>query len=182
MTFGENSRRTTWKMGSAFLSPPIWRSRRDKPIRTAGIDVRLAEGSASALGVRPSLEQRRRNDMNDPQPVSFITVEDGDPITIAFAVPFEQPDEVVSLLLRRSWSEPDRPLRERGLLVSHALFPSFRPELASRVVVEGDRIEIESTARTYVLDVSTVKPEELACARETLGRMHWGRPFELILR
>lgn len=61
---------------------------------------------------------------------------------------------------------------ERGVSVSHELYPDVDGELARRIVVDGPRVDIESTVRTYGLDLSRVDPDEAADARTVLGRMH----------
>jgi hypothetical protein len=116
------------------------------------------------------------------EPVSFITVESGGDLIVAYAIQLEKPGDVVSLILHRPKYEFLLPLEEQSVVVSHELFPEEDRDLAKRVVVDGPNIEIESTARTYRLDLSVVDPEEVEDAREMLQRMHGSGGFDLPLR
>jgi len=102
--------------------------------------------------------------------LSFITTEDGDDLMVAYAVELDDPSEVASVILLRT---PKFELeKERGVSVWHELHSEADRELAQRIVVEGSQMDIESTVRTYRLDLSRVDPEEAADARKVLRRMH----------
>lgn len=105
--------------------------------------------------------------------VSFITTEDGDDLIVAYAIELDDPGEVASVILLRT---PKFAFllgeEERGVSVSHELHSEVDRELARRIVVDGSQVDIESTIRTYRLDLSRVDPEEAADARKVLRRMH----------
>jgi hypothetical protein len=48
-----------------------------------------------------------------------------------------------------------------------------------RVVVAGARVDIETTVRTYLLDISKVEPAESTAARKVLKKMHAHGGFRL---
>ena len=115
--------------------------------------------------------------------VSFITTEANDDLVIGFAIALTDPGEVVSLILQRAPKfEFLLPPDERGVFVSHEAFPNENGELATRVLVDGPHIDIETTIRTYRVDVSAVDPDEVAAARNVLTRMARRGGFRLDLR
>lgn len=102
--------------------------------------------------------------------VSFITTEEGDDLIVAYAIPVDNEGEIVSLILQRTPKfELLLPLEERGVAVSHELFPHSDRELARRIVVHAPHVDIETTVRTYRADVSAVDPAEIADARKVLA-------------
>jgi hypothetical protein len=108
--------------------------------------------------------------------VSFITIEDGDDLIVAYAIDLGDPGEVASLILLRTPKFEFLLGEEGGVSVSHELYTKVDDERARRVSVEGPRVDIESTVRTYRLDLSRVDPEEVADAKKVLRRMHrYGR-------
>lgn len=115
--------------------------------------------------------------------VSFITTEADDDLVIGFAIEMPDPGEVVSLILQRAPKfEFLLPPDERGVVVSHEGFPDEDRQLATHVRVDGPQIEIETTVRTYQVDISSVDPEEVAETRNVLVQMaRYGR-LELELR
>jgi hypothetical protein len=105
--------------------------------------------------------------------VSFITIEDEDNLIVAYAIELGDPDEVASvILLRTPKFEFLLGEEERGVSVSHELYSEVDGELARRIVVDGSQVNIESTIRTYRLDLSRVDPEEATDAKKVLRRMH----------
>jgi hypothetical protein len=129
--------------------------------------------------------QRQRAPAAPPsgrEPVSFITIEDDEDLIVAFAVSMGQPGDIATVILHRTKYDFLLPQEERGVVVSHERFPEQDRELARRIVVAGSDVDIESTVRTYLLDLSAVDPEELAEARRVLERMHQHGGFELVLR
>jgi hypothetical protein len=118
------------------------------------------------------------------EPVSFITVERGTDLIVAYAIDLDEPGEVASLImLRTPMFEPLLPPEERGVKVSHELHPEQEErELLQRIVVSRDEVDVESTARTYHLDVSRVEAEERDGAKRVLHQMLRYGGFELVLR
>jgi hypothetical protein len=119
-----------------------------------------------------------------PEPVGFITIEDEPPdLILAFVVDLGEPGEVASLILLRTPAyEPLIPPEDRGVSVSHELYPEIEDERLRRIRIGHDRVEITTTERRrFVLDVSRVDPEDLKDARELLQRMNFDRAFELDL-
>ena len=117
------------------------------------------------------------------EPVSFITTEKGDDLIVAYAIPVADGGEIVSLILQRTPKfEMFLPPEDRGVVVSHELFPDDARELAKRVLVDGPHVDIETTVRTYRIDVSAADPAEVADARTVLHRMHRAGGFGLDLR
>ena len=49
-------------------------------------------------------------------------------------------------------------------------------------LIDGSEVDIESSARTYLLDLSAVDPAEIAGAGKALERMHRHGRFQLVLR
>ena len=120
---------------------------------------------------------------NAREPVSFITVEDGDDLIVAYAIAVGNEGEVASLILQRTPRfEPFLPPEDRGVAVSHELFPVSDREFATRIVVDGPNVDIETTVRTYRIDLSGVDPEEIADALKVLRQMHEVGGFTLDLR
>ncbi|MEX2572354.1 MAG: hypothetical protein WD737_13730 [Gemmatimonadota bacterium] len=117
------------------------------------------------------------------EPVSFITLERRDDLIVAYAIAMDEPGEIASLILQRTPKyEFLLPPEEKGVTVSHELFAESDREMLRRIVVDGLHVEIQTTVRTYLLDLSAVDPEECADAREVLRQMHRFSGFELALR
>ena len=107
--------------------------------------------------------------MMDCQPVLFIDSRDAEELSLAFAVPFEQPDE--TLFLRLRWIAPAGGDTIGAVEVVHDLHRGSQPELATSVHFTDDTARIDSSAGSYLLDVSRVSPRELAAARAVLRKM-----------
>lgn len=117
-----------------------------------------------------------------PEPVSFMTNESGDDLIVSFAVDQDAPDQVLSVILMRTPKlehllEPG----DRGVRVSHEGYADSDDEFLRRVVFRGDLVEVQSTRRVYVLDVSRVDAADLKSARRILKRMNADHAFELDL-
>ena len=117
-----------------------------------------------------------------PEPVSFMTNESGDDLIVSFAVDQDAPGEVLSVILMRTprfehLLDPS----ERGVHVSHERYPDSDDEYLRRIAFRGEVVEVQSTRRTYFLDVSRVDAAELKAARRILKRMHADQAFELDL-
>ena len=115
-----------------------------------------------------------------PEPVSFMTNEDGDDLIVSFAVDDDPPGEVLSVILMRTPKfehllEPS----ERGVRVSHERHRDSEGEYLSRIAFRGTVVQIKSTRRAYSLDVSRVDPVELKSARRILKQMNADQAFEL---
>jgi hypothetical protein len=120
---------------------------------------------------------------NSREPVSFITTELGEDLVIAYAIDAGEPGEVFSLILQRHATfEMLLPPEERGVTVSHEAFPEIEGEMATRIVVDGRHVDIETTVRVYRIDLTGVDEEEVADAREALRRMHRHGGFGLEFR
>jgi hypothetical protein len=117
------------------------------------------------------------------EPVSFITLERGEDLIVAYAIALDDAGEIASLILQRTPKyEVLLPPEERGVAVSHELFPEDDREMLRRITVEVSKVDIQTTVRTYLLDLSAVDPEESAEARKVLRQMHRYGSFELALR
>jgi hypothetical protein len=118
------------------------------------------------------------------EPVLLITTERGTDLVVGYAIPIGEPGEVASLVLVRTpMFERLLPPEDRGVSVSHELHSERgeQREVLKRIVVARDAVEIESTARTYHLDLSLVDAEEREEAESVIRRMHRHGGFELVL-
>ena len=114
------------------------------------------------------------------EPVSFMTVEEGDDLIVSFAIDHDSPGEVVSVILMRTPKyEHLLEEHERGANVSHELHPESDEDRLRRVSFRGDLVDIEGTSGTYLLDVSRVDAAELRMARRVLQRMNYDGRFQL---
>ena len=114
------------------------------------------------------------------EPVIVITTEHGDDLIIGYGIPHGEPGNVVSLILQRSPKYEhifDR--EERGVLVSHELFPTSDRERLRSIFLRGPRVDVETTVRTYYLDLSDAEPEDVADAEAVLLEMHRFGGFDL---
>jgi hypothetical protein len=115
-----------------------------------------------------------------PEPVSFLSNEWGDDLIVSFAVDTDRPGEVVSvILLRTPKFEHLRVPSERGVRVSHDRYRDSDGEYLRRFALRNGVVEIVSTRRRYVLNVSRVDPGELEEAERILQQMNTDRSFEL---
>ena len=116
-----------------------------------------------------------------PQPVSFVTIERSKDLIVSFALTLDDEGDVASLtLIRTPVYEPLLPPDERGVSVSHELYPEIEDERMRRIQISRDRVEITTTEqRHFVLDVSRVDPKEMRSALKVLRRMNFDRNFEL---
>jgi hypothetical protein len=114
------------------------------------------------------------------EPVSFLTVEEGDDLILAFAIAGADPEDVVSLILMRtSKFEVLVPEEERGVSVCHEALPEQKRELLRRIHPAAPITEIVPTRRHYSLDVSRVEAEDLVVAQQVLKRMNFDNRFVL---
>ena len=120
---------------------------------------------------------------SDREPVEFITTEAGDDLIVAFAISRAELDEIVTLILQRTPKyEGLLPPEERGVVVSHERFAERERELATRIIVDGSRIDIVTPIRAYLLDLSAADPQDVDDARTVLRLMHRHGGFQLDLR
>lgn len=119
----------------------------------------------------------------DAERVMFLGIEDEEDLILSFAIDKHGDfGDVVSLILM--WSKYDflLPPEERGVSVSHESYPEeYDRELLRRLVWRGDEVAVESTVRSYRLDVSRVEPSEVRQAKRLLKRMNVDRRFDLLL-
>lgn len=114
--------------------------------------------------------------------VSFLTTEDGDDLIVSFAIEDDEPGEVVSLILLRTPNyESLLPDRERGVSVSHEVDFDDEQQYLRRIRLAVPITTIDSTRRTYELDVSRVDSAEIKAARQILTRMNFDHRFVLEL-
>lgn len=108
-----------------------------------------------------------------PEPVSFMSNEEGDDLVVSFAVNQDAPEDVLSVILMRTPKfegllEPSK----RGVHVSHEAYPDSDDEYLRRFSLESGIAEIVTTRRSYLLDVSRVDEAELKEARRILKKMN----------
>ena len=115
-----------------------------------------------------------------PEPISFVTVEEGTDLIVSFVVDLGAPGRVASIiLLRTPIYERLVPEGERGVHVSHEQHPAREHDLLDRVRLTPDRVEIGTAGHYYVLDVSRVDSAELEDAHRVLRRMNFDSSFAL---
>jgi hypothetical protein len=115
-----------------------------------------------------------------PEPIFFVTVEEGTDLIVSFVVDLGAPGSVASIiLLRTPIYERLMPEDERGVHVSHEQHPEREHDLLDRVRLTPDRVEIETVRYRYVLDVSRVDSAELRDAHRVLRRMNFDGSFAL---
>ena len=107
--------------------------------------------------------------------ISFITTEATDDLIVAYAIPLDEPGHVASLILQLT---PKYlfllPPEERGVIVSHELHETADRDLLRSVTIKGPDVVIETTSRTYQLDISGVDQEDTVAAIAVLRQM---RPY-----
>ena len=117
---------------------------------------------------------------DSPERVSFLTVEEGDDLILAFALEGADPEDIISLILMRTPQfEGLVPEEERGVSVSHEALPEQEGERLRRIRLETPITEIVSNLHLYSLDVTRVDAEELAAAERVLKRMNFDSRFDL---
>jgi hypothetical protein len=115
-----------------------------------------------------------------PEPISFVTAEEGTDLIVSFVVDLGAPGRVASIiLLRTPVYERLLPEDERGVHVSHEQHPEREDDLLDRVRLTPDRVEIETVRYRYVLDVSRVDSAELEDAHKVLRQMNFDGGFAL---
>ena len=116
-------------------------------------------------------------------PVSFITLEDGDDLIVSFAIVEEDAGEVVSLtLLRTPKYEHILPPDERGVNVSHENDAETDDDMLAAVDWSGDEVVLLTThGRRYHLDVHRVDEEEIREAKRFLAKMNADERFSLMI-
>lgn len=115
--------------------------------------------------------------------VSFITVDDGDDLIVAFAVDLVDAGGIASLILQRTPKyEVLLPPEERGVSVSHELYRDEDRDMAQHIVVNRSCVDIETSHRSYRLDLSRVAPSETDHACEILRHMHRNGGFTLAIQ
>lgn len=180
-----------------FINGKMKRVRRPPTIDGVGVDDFIRDNADPIFLHQEGLWEylETRSDLHSRMPrtaaltpsgresVSFITLERGDDLIVAYAIALDdEPSEIVSLILQRTPKfEFFLPPEDRGVVVSHELFPEDDREMVRRIVVDGTQIDIQTTIRTYLLDLSAVDPAEVADSRNVLQQMHRYGGFELVL-
>jgi hypothetical protein len=116
-----------------------------------------------------------------PERVLFLGLESGDDIIVSFAIAQAEPGEVISLILHRSKYEVFLPPDEQGVHVSHEAYEEEERELLRRVAWAPAEVSVESSVRSYLLDISTVDASEVQEAKRLLKRMNRDGCFDLSL-
>jgi hypothetical protein len=122
---------------------------------------------------------------NEPELVSFVTVEEEDDQIVSFFV--LEPDDWMTgrsiILMRTPKYEPLLPIEEWGVSVSDEEVDDDDDlvNLLQSIRFDGHIVEIKSTALHHYLDVHQVEPEELDAAKKLLKKMNRDKRFELIL-
>jgi hypothetical protein len=110
--------------------------------------------------------------------VPFLTVEDGDDLIVSFGLG-EQASTSLTLL-RTPKYESLLPDEERGVAVGSGPSESFERELLVSVRWGKDLVRIESTTKSYDLDIRAVDPDEIREARQVLRKMNFDARFEVL--
>lgn len=109
--------------------------------------------------------------------VPFITAETGDDLIVSFGL---GPHAVTSLtLLRTPKFEHLLPPAERGVSVSDKSSSADAQCFLVAVRWQGNTVQIESTAKTHTLDVSSVAPDEISEALAVLKQMNFDNRFKI---
>jgi hypothetical protein len=116
-----------------------------------------------------------------PERVAFLGIEPDEDLILSFAISKGGPGEVVSLILHLSKYDSLLPDEVSGIHVSHEAYPDVEDEFLRKLAWKGEEVEVESTVRRYVLDISRVDPSEVKQAQRLLKRMNRRDRFELVL-
>jgi hypothetical protein len=109
--------------------------------------------------------------------VPFITVETGDDLIVSFGL---GPYATTSLtLLRTPKFEHLLPTSGRGVSVTDESSSTGTQCLLVAVQWQGNSVHIQSTAKTYMLDVSSVAPDEINEAIAVLKQMNFDNRFKI---
>ena len=109
--------------------------------------------------------------------VPFITVETGDDLIVSFGL---GPHAATSLtLLRTPKFDHLLPPSERGVSVTHNSSGTDTQSFLVAVRWQGNSVHIQSTAKTYMLDVSSVVPDEINEAIAVLKQMNFDNRFKI---
>ncbi len=116
--------------------------------------------------------------MSLPVRVPFLTVEDGDDLVVSFGLGEHAHTSLT--LLRTPKFEGVLDDYERGVSVGAGNAFSVKRELLVSVKWANERVEIESTARNYILDVSAVEVGEIKKAQAVLRKMNFDGRFKVV--
>jgi len=114
--------------------------------------------------------------MTRPLHVPFLTIEDDDDLLVSFAL--GEHAQTSLTLLRTPKYERLLDEHERGVTVGMGEVESGAPALLVALKWADDLLEIESTARRYVLDVAAVDAAEVKAAKAILRKMNFDRRFK----
>ena len=109
--------------------------------------------------------------------VPFITIDDADDLVVSFGLGEHSSTSLT--LLRTPKYESLIPEEVRGVSVRTEASNFSEPEILRSVRWSGSEVEIQTTVRRYVLDVSSVNRAEMKEARVVLAKMNFDRCFVL---
>lgn len=109
--------------------------------------------------------------------VPFLTVEDDDDLIVSFGLGEHAENSLT--LLRTPKFESMLDEGERGVSVGLGDSEAEGGELLISLTWSDKLVELESTARRYLLDVSTVDAEEVSAAKAVLRKMNFDGRFRL---
>lgn len=115
--------------------------------------------------------------MSRPVRVPFLTVEDGDDLVLSFGL--GEHAQTSLTLLRTPKFEGILDDDERGVSVGMGDAVSEERELLISIKWVNEQVEIESTARSYLLDVSAVDLGEIKEAQAVLRKMNFDGRFKM---
>ena len=107
--------------------------------------------------------------------VPFITIDDADDLVVSFGLGEHSSTSLT--LLRSPKYESLIPEEERGVSVRTEASSFAEPEMLRSVRWSGSEVEIETSIKHYVLDVSSVNRAEMKEARAVLAKMNFDRCF-----
>lgn len=111
------------------------------------------------------------------QSVPFLSIEVGDDLIVSFALDEHAASSLT--LVRTPKLEHLLDDDARGVAIGGEASDAADEEMLVGVHWQADRVDIETTARTYAFDVSRVDPDELRDARKVLRKMNFDRRFRL---
>lgn len=109
--------------------------------------------------------------------VSFITVEDGDDLIVSFALG-EHAATSLTLLCTPKY-ENLLPEEERGVYVGTGYSGGQEKGLLISVQWSPRIVQIESTVKSYTLDITGVEADEIKEAKRVLQKMNYDHCFEI---
>lgn len=109
--------------------------------------------------------------------VPFITVEDSDDLIVSFGLGESAAHSLT--LLRTPKFEPLLPEEERGVSVNDSSSTNPEREFLVSARWHSSVATIESTRKSYSLDIAAVDPAEIKFAKKVLRKMNFDHRFEV---